>query len=112
MSFDFNNALELSAPILEFNETLSPSDRLRLAAYLLSLVDSIQQDNAVPREMEGFGDNSRDDLAFQYHNALEDLADTFDDLATAMDEKETKDNLKKVALSKLTREEQEALGVC
>lgn len=80
---NYEHAETLIKPIQEYSKTLKASDRVRLAAYLVSLVDSIQQDRAVPDKLIGF--DRVDGLCFDFHTQLDDLADDFDDVAEIMD---------------------------
>lgn len=106
---NYEYAEELIKPIQEYSKTLSPSDRVRLAGYLVSLVDSVQQDRAVPDKLIGF--ERVDGLCFDFHTQLDNLADDFDDVAEIMDKESCINETKKIALSKLTELERAALGV-
>lgn len=81
MNYEYMEAL--IKPIQEYSKTLKASDRVRLASYLVSLVDSVQQDRAVPDKLTGF--ERVDGLCFDFHVQLDNLADDFDDVAEIMD---------------------------
>ena len=96
MSLDYDKLESLMGGVMDYAKDLDNSDRLRLAAYIVSSVDAIQQYSIIPNSALHNKDLSllykldidRDDPVepnYHLHNALETLADEFDELADWID---------------------------
>jgi hypothetical protein len=123
--YNFNVAEQLGKPFTDYAQTIPNADRIRLAAYLLGLVNAVQQHaditqdamQAAQGETRMFDDVEEDDPmdpGYHLHNMLESLADDFDALADTMDEQAAEtamDDARASALAKLTDTEKAALGV-
>ena len=123
--YNFNVAEQLGKPFTDYAKTLNNADRIRLASFLLGLVNAVQQHADIDADVMWharecttlFDDVERDDPmdpGYHLHNTLENLADDFDELAGLLDEDEAEtamDAARASALAKLTDTEKAALGV-
>ena len=123
--YNFNVADQMAAPFTAYAKTLGNADCIRLAGFLLGLVNAVQQCADITQEdvlqakksstlFDNVDDDDTMDPGYHLHNLLEDLADNFDELADAMDEQVAEDAMETArasALAKLTDAEKAALGV-
>lgn len=97
---DFDKAEELGNGFKEYVQTLPNAERIRLASYLLGLVNYVQQCADIDadalyhaqEETMLFDHVERDDpmpAGYHLHNMLENLADEFDTLADIVAECDT-----------------------
>ena len=127
-AIEFETVLKLSAGFTSYAETLSNADRIRLAAHVLGLANSVQQTADISAEdmfhakestrlFDDVEDDDPMDPGYHLHNLLETLADEFDELADAMDENGEDaaaaelEAIRVAALNKLTDTEKAALGI-
>ena len=119
--YNFNVADQMATPFTDYAKTLDNADRIRLAAFLLGLVNAVQQTADITQEdlfhakecttlFDDVEEDDPTDPGYHLHNMLEDLADNFDELADCMDQQEVED-VRATALAKLTEAEKAALGV-
>jgi hypothetical protein len=122
--YNFNVADQLAKPFMDYAQTIPNADRIRLAGFLLGLVNAVQQTADISTEdlwharetTQLFQEVDDDDTmapGYHLHIMLEDLADNFDELADAMDEggEDAKAAARDAALAKLTDAEKELLGI-
>ena len=123
--YNFNVADQLAKPFMDYAQTIPNADRIRLAGFLLGLVNAVQQTADISTEdlwharetttlFQEVDDDDTMAPGYHLHNMLEDLADNFDELADAMDEQAAEDAMETArasALAKLTEAEKAALGV-
>ena len=122
--YNFNVADQLATPFTDYAKTLPNADRIRLAGFLLGLVNAVQQYADISAEdmfhakesttlFDDVEDDDPMDPGYHLHNLLEDLADNFDELADAMDEngEDAKAAARDAALAKLTDAEKVLLGL-
>lgn len=126
--YNFNVADQLAKPFMDYAQTIPNADRIRLAGFLLGLVNAVQQTATITQDdlfhaketTNLFDDVDRNDPmdpGYHLHNLLETLADEFDELANAMDENGEDaaaaelEAIRVAALSKLTDTEKAALGI-
>jgi len=122
--YNFNVADQLAKPFMDYAQTIPNADRIRLAGFLLGLVNFVQQTADISTEdlfhakesttlFDDVEEDDPTDPGYHLHNLLEDLADNFDELADAMDEggEDAKAAARDAALAKLTDAEKELLGV-
>ena len=124
--YDFNEALKLGNPIQDYAKNLNDADRIRLAAFLLGLVNAVQQTAEISQDdlfhakecTRLFDDVDQNDPAapgYHLHNMLENLAEDFNELADGMDEVESEAieqiHARALALAKLTNAEKQLLGL-
>lgn len=95
---DYNKAGELAAQFTQYAKTLANADRIRLAAYVVSLVNAVQQTANIDQDAMVetqddmtvlFNDVEEDDPmepGYHVHNFLENLGDDLEHLADVMDE--------------------------
>ena len=90
--YDFSKALQLGNAVQDYAKELDNADKIRLAGFLLGLVNAVQQEAAISRdamwhaqeETMLFADVEQDDpmdASYHLHNMLENIADDFDTLA-------------------------------
>ena len=90
--YDFNVAEQLGKPFTDYAQTIPNADRIRLAAYLLGLVNAVQQHADITQDdlfharecTTLFDDVDKDDPmdpGYHLHNMLENLSDEFYELA-------------------------------
>lgn len=119
---DYEVNAELANSVQSYAKILDNSEKIRFAAYLISLADAIQQTAVIPEEVldednDLFDDVESDDPmepGYHLHNILENLADNFDSLAVALDQiaaNDSKTAERAAALAKLTKAEKELLGL-
>ena len=123
--YNFNVADQLAKPFMDYAQTIPNADRIRLAGFLLGLVNAVQQTADISTEdlwharetttlFQEVDDDDPMEPGYHLHNMLEDLADNFDELASTMDEQAAEDAMETArasALAKLTDAEKELLGV-
>ena len=126
--YNFNVADQLAKPFMDYAQTIPNADRIRLAGFLLGLVNAVQQTADISTEdlwharetttlFQEVDDDDPMDPSYHLHNLLETLADEFDELANAMDEggedaaAAELEAIRVAALSKLTDTEKAALGI-
>ena len=122
--FNFNVADQLATPFTDYAQKLDNADRIRLAAFLFGLVNAVQQTADITQEdmfhakesttlFDNVEEDDGMDPGYHLHNMLEDMADSFDELADAMDEngEDAKAAARDAALAKLTDAEKELLGI-
>ena len=122
--YNFNVADQLATPFTAYAKTLGNADCIRLAAFLLGLVNAVQQCADITQEdmfhaketTTLFNNVDEDDPmepGYHLHNMLEDMADSFDELADAMDEggEDAEAAARDAALAKLTDAEKVLLGL-
>lgn len=123
--YEFDVAEQLGKPFTDYAQTIPNADRIRLAAYLLGLVNAVQQHADITQDdmwharetTTLFNDVDADDPmdpGYHLHNMLEGLADEFDALADTVCENAAEDAMdaaRASALAKLTDTEKAALGV-
>lgn len=97
-NINYEKADALAAQFTDYAKTLKNADRLRLAAYVASLVNAVQQhadiDHGTLEEAQDdmmvlFKDVDADDPmdpGYHVHNFLEDLGSDLEHLADVMDE--------------------------
>ena len=124
-AIDYDKVDALAAEFTNYAKTLHNSERIRLAAQVLGLVNAVQQMavieavdmRAARKTTTLFDDVDRNDPmdpGYHLHNKLESLADDFDALADVVCENAAEDAMEKArasALAKLTEAEKAALGV-
>jgi hypothetical protein len=119
---DYETNAQLAESVHSYVKTLPNSDKLRFAAYMLSLVDSIQQEAVIPEEVLDEDNSLFDDVesddplepGYHLHNLLENLAENFESLAASVDQiaaSNSAEALRRAALAKLTAEEKDLLGL-
>lgn len=123
--YDFTVAEQMADPFVEYAKRIPNADRIRLAAFLLGLVNAVQQhadmdadDLFHARETTTLFDDVEQgdsmDPGYHLHNMLENLASEFDELADTLEEnghEDPADAARAAALSKLTDAEKVLLGL-
>ena len=122
--YNFNVADQLAKPFMDYAQTIPNADRIRLAGFLLGLVNAVQQTADISTEdlwharetttlFQEVDDDDTMAPGYHLHNMLEDLADNFDELADAMDEggEDAEAAARDAALAKLTDAEKVQLGL-
>ena len=125
-AIDFDKVETLSVAITDYAQTLNDADCLRLAAQLLNLTNCVQQYANISQDAMWharktttlFDKVDKDDSmdpGYHLHNLLEDMADSFDELADHVEQdncpEEELEAIRVAALNKLTDTEKAALGL-
>ena len=134
--FNFNEALALANEFQGMANELNNADRIKLAGFLIGLVNAVQQTAKISRDAMWhareqtllFRDVEKDDpldAGYHLHTTLETLGDDFDTLAEIVEQEEQEDPLlvqawkkrfaeqeqRAAALAKLTDAEKALLGL-
>ena len=121
---DYEKNAELAAGLHDYARDLSNGDKIRLAAYVISLANAIQQEATISqdamwhaRECTTMFDRvERDDPmepGYHLHNMLDNLSSDFDELAEILDTDVVPEqpDPRAAALAKLTDAEKKLLGL-
>ena len=123
-AIDFDKVETLSVAITDYAKTLGNADCIRLAGFLLGLVNAVQQCADITHEdmfharetttlFDEVEEDDTTDPGYHLHNLLDNLADEFNELADTMDEggKDAEAAARDAALAKLTDAEKILLGL-